>query len=241
MQLQYPVQDPASAPFTEQAAVAAASMGVVVDVFAAARGFVGLQTLEPLVNSTGGALSCTPLLRRPPCLRTCTGGADYCMSYCMLYGMLYCVLYGICMAAHLGQPGLASSSAWSLEREILGWVGGMGVRSRTAAAISVPGTSVFLMSHCPERVAGQCCSHSCRGFGSVGFALCGMRGRTYLLVVLHLGEPCRPAGASLGRCQAAGASGAPATPPCTPVAVSAFRMSAVPVMTPHLCKASGGS
>jgi hypothetical protein len=60
MQLQYPIQDPASRAFYEQAAVAAASMGVMVDVFAAARGFVGLQTLEPLVNSTGGALYLYP-------------------------------------------------------------------------------------------------------------------------------------------------------------------------------------
>lgn len=60
LQLQYPVQDPQSKAFYEQAAVAAASMGIVVDVFAAARGYVGLQTLEPLVNSTGGALYLYP-------------------------------------------------------------------------------------------------------------------------------------------------------------------------------------
>lgn len=60
MQLQYPVQDPQSKAFYEQAAVAAASMGIVVDVYAAARGYVGLQTLEPLVNSTGGALYLYP-------------------------------------------------------------------------------------------------------------------------------------------------------------------------------------
>jgi hypothetical protein len=60
MQLQYPVQDPQSKAFYEQAAVAAASMGIVVDVYAAARGFVGLQTLEPLINSTGGALHLYP-------------------------------------------------------------------------------------------------------------------------------------------------------------------------------------
>lgn len=60
LQLHYPVQDPKSKTFFEQAAVAAASMGVVVDVYAAARGFVGLQTLEPLVNSTGGALYLYP-------------------------------------------------------------------------------------------------------------------------------------------------------------------------------------
>ncbi|WIA11779.1 hypothetical protein OEZ85_011873 [Tetradesmus obliquus] len=60
MQLHYPLQDPKSRSFYEQAAVAAASMGVVVDVFAAARGYIGLQTLEPLVNSTGGALYLYP-------------------------------------------------------------------------------------------------------------------------------------------------------------------------------------
>ena len=60
MQLQYPVQDPQAKAFYEQAAVAAASMGIVVDVYAAARGYVGLQTLEPLVNSTGGALYLYP-------------------------------------------------------------------------------------------------------------------------------------------------------------------------------------
>jgi hypothetical protein len=60
MQLQYPVQDPQSKAFYDQAAVAAASMGIVVDVYAAARGYVGLQTLEPLVNSTGGALYLYP-------------------------------------------------------------------------------------------------------------------------------------------------------------------------------------
>lgn len=60
MQLQYPLQDPQSKAFYEQAAVAAASMGIVVDVYAAARGYVGLQTLEPLVNSTGGALYLYP-------------------------------------------------------------------------------------------------------------------------------------------------------------------------------------
>eukprot|EP00879_Flechtneria_rotunda_P001812 GHRR01001976.1.p1 GENE.GHRR01001976.1~~GHRR01001976.1.p1 ORF type:complete len:996 (+),score=422.55 GHRR01001976.1:2722-5709(+) len=60
LQLHYPVQDPKSKSFYEQAALAAASMGVVVDVYAAARGYVGLQTLEPLVNSTGGALYLYP-------------------------------------------------------------------------------------------------------------------------------------------------------------------------------------
>lgn len=60
LQLHYPVQDPKSKAFYDQAAVAAASMGVVVDVYAAARGYVGLQTLEPLVNSTGGALYLYP-------------------------------------------------------------------------------------------------------------------------------------------------------------------------------------
>lgn len=60
MQLHYPLQDPKSRSFYEQAAVAAASMGVVVDVFAAARGYIGLQMLEPLVNSTGGALYLYP-------------------------------------------------------------------------------------------------------------------------------------------------------------------------------------
>jgi hypothetical protein len=60
LQLHHPVQDPQAKAFYEQAAVAAASMGVVVDVFAAARGYVGLQTLEPLVINTGGALHLYP-------------------------------------------------------------------------------------------------------------------------------------------------------------------------------------
>ncbi|KAF6265854.1 hypothetical protein COO60DRAFT_1697553 [Scenedesmus sp. NREL 46B-D3] len=60
LQLHFPSQDPKSRSFYEQAAVAAASMGVVVDVYAAARGYIGLQTLEPLVNSTGGALYLYP-------------------------------------------------------------------------------------------------------------------------------------------------------------------------------------
>jgi hypothetical protein len=76
LQLQYPVQDPQSKSFYEQAAVAAASMGIVVDVYAAAKGYVGLQTLEPLVNSTGGALYLYPSAQEatlPQDLYRCAG------------------------------------------------------------------------------------------------------------------------------------------------------------------------
>jgi hypothetical protein len=60
LQLHVPVADMRSRAFYDQAAVAAAAMGVVVDVFACARSFVGLQALEPLVHSTGGALVLYP-------------------------------------------------------------------------------------------------------------------------------------------------------------------------------------
>jgi hypothetical protein len=76
LQLHYPLQDPKSRSFYEQAAVAAASMGVVVDVYAAARGYIGLQTLEPLVNSTGGALYLYPSAEEatlPQDLSRCAG------------------------------------------------------------------------------------------------------------------------------------------------------------------------
>eukprot|EP00878_Enallax_costatus_P044208 GHUV01052560.1.p2 GENE.GHUV01052560.1~~GHUV01052560.1.p2 ORF type:complete len:101 (-),score=34.94 GHUV01052560.1:237-539(-) len=82
LQLHYPVQDPKSKAFYEQAAVAAASMGVVVDVYAAARGFVGLQTLEPLVNSTGGALYLYPSAEEatlPQDLYRCAAGIGSCV------------------------------------------------------------------------------------------------------------------------------------------------------------------
>ena len=58
--LHYPAQDPQAKAFYEQAAVAAASLSVNIDLYAAANGFIGLQTLEALPNGTGGAMYLYP-------------------------------------------------------------------------------------------------------------------------------------------------------------------------------------
>jgi hypothetical protein len=103
LQLHYPLQDPKSRAFYEQAAVAAASMGVVVDVYAAARGYIGLQTLEPLVNSTGGALYLYPSAEEatlPQDLSRCAGlnACLVCYHTCML-GLLACTP-SVCIICH---------------------------------------------------------------------------------------------------------------------------------------------
>ena len=54
----------ASRSFYEEAAVAAASQNVCVDMFILCSGAVGLSFMQPLFNSTGGVCYCYPDLRR---------------------------------------------------------------------------------------------------------------------------------------------------------------------------------
>lgn len=58
------LKDPKARAFYEQAAVAAASLGVTIDLYATAgsggNGYLGLNVMEPLCNSSGGSMYLYP-------------------------------------------------------------------------------------------------------------------------------------------------------------------------------------
>lgn len=106
------MHEPSARAFYEQAAVAAASMGVVVDVFAAARGFVGLTTLEPLANSTGGVLHLYPSAEEatlPQDLHRCAAAAPH--SVVPACALLRCCAVGAVAWAERLQTIMAGSPA----------------------------------------------------------------------------------------------------------------------------------